>query len=122
VLVAVLPEIVCPAQSFVLQPVTPASPASTFEIENSLSEQLRETGHRGVEVVFNQFEPVLHLYRINSSRFRAVGSANSMSLMWQLSLITFNGTGRPAGTGTLEGPEDDRSRDAYVREGRQRDL
>jgi hypothetical protein len=48
------PEIVRLVQAFVLQPVTPAS---TFEFEKCLSEQLRETGRRVMEVVLNQIEP-----------------------------------------------------------------
>jgi len=49
-----LPEIVRLFQAFVLQPVTPES---TFEFENGLSEGLRETGRRIMEVVLNQIEP-----------------------------------------------------------------
>ncbi|MBS0207307.1 MAG: hypothetical protein JSS49_30890 [Planctomycetes bacterium] len=51
---ALQPEIVRVVQAFVLQPVTPAS---AFEFEHRLSEHLRETGRRVMEVVLNQIEP-----------------------------------------------------------------
>lgn len=54
VLAASQTEIVRLVQAFALQPVTPAS---AFEFENQLSEHLRETGRRVMEVVLNLIEP-----------------------------------------------------------------